>query len=199
MAGGCAEGKEVSWGVSCVAAFQIHTSRAKRNATARQPAQQRATRRNRATKTPRAARPQMAAVLFLSSTRPIRHRMNPSGAATKTASPPRAETEDCQPGRKIAKAARLPKATKESNLPIRPRRSVRTADCLISGLFMSAIVANDLRPLCRFANGGQAGKRSRKGRICRCWHRRENSANIQGFRGDPKVAALRATRRLCQH
>ena len=145
-----------------VAAIQIQTSRAKRNATARQPAQQRATRRNRAAKTPRAARPQIAAVLFLSSTRPIRHRMSPSGAATKTASPPRAEREERQPGRKIAKAAKLPKATKESSLPIRPRRSVRTANCLISGLFMSAIVASDLRPLCRFANGGQAGKRGRQ-------------------------------------
>ena len=112
-------------------------------ATGAQSVQQRVTSTYIPTAIPMAARPITAAALFLSSRRPRRLRINPSGVAVKTASPPRAEREDCQPGRNTTRAVRLPKAIKENSLPTRPSRLDRLVVWLISVVFTSAIVAID--------------------------------------------------------
>jgi len=69
---------------------------------------------------PQRIRPRIAGLLFLSTTTPMRLRINPSGVRKTMPSPPRAEIGLPQPGRSRHIVATMAKAMMENTRPIRP-------------------------------------------------------------------------------
>jgi hypothetical protein len=90
-------------------------------------AQQKLVSKNNATNAPVMARPKTPARRSWLRITPSRLKMKPSGVATMTVSPPRAEMIEPQPGLHSHMVASAARGASEIYRPIRPRRALRSA------------------------------------------------------------------------